>query len=323
MASSGKIQISRYKQINMVDINTIELSFKRIPEYNAELAKTVPSNIKTNYLVGSVVAIGIGLFTLFATSQSMLKILGGGLAVGGVGTSIYILQRKTDDSSEAQEERKKLDIAEGIRKAKANVTNERIRLTNAAHCFRPFNFDTANSIGDSISFNSYIVKVTDRPDSINIGLRTDKILYRTESYAEFYTTKRGKLKSRQRKRKVADRVKFTVAFPTRKRAVKGVMAFDSYNQMVSLYSARHQKAQDLAEFNQRYAIAEENIRKHGDQVYFSPEEKKAIEEAKELASFDLRLNQIGEEVAIVIDESEFAELALLGLRGLMYNELRI
>jgi hypothetical protein len=307
MASSGKIQISRYKQINMVDINTIELSFKRIPEYNAELAKTVPSNIKTNYLVGSVVAIGIGLFTLFATSQSMLKILGGGLAVGGVGTSIYILQRKTDDSSEAQEERKKLDIAEGIRKAKANVTNERIRLTNAAHCFRPFNFDTANSIGDSISFNSYIVKVTDRPDSINIGLRTDKILYRTESYAEFYTTKRGKLKSRQRKRKVADRVKFTVAFPTRKRAVKGVMAFDSYNQMVSLYSARHQKAQDLAEFNQRYAIAEENIRKHGDQVYFSPEEKKAIEEAKELASFDLRLNQIGEEVAIFIDESEFAE----------------
>lgn len=108
MASSGKIQISRYKQINMVDINTIELSFKRIPEYNAELAKTVPSNIKTNYLVGSVVAIGIGLFTLFATSQSMLKILGGGLAVGGVGTSIYILQRKTDDSSEAQEERKSL-----------------------------------------------------------------------------------------------------------------------------------------------------------------------------------------------------------------------
>ena len=291
----------------MVDINTIELSFKRIPEYNAELAKTVPSNTKINFLVGSVVAIGIGLFTLFATSQSMLKILGGGLAVGGVGTSIYILQRKTDDSSEAQEERKKFDIAEGIRKAKANVTNERIRLTNAAHSFHPFNFDTANSIGDSISFNSYIVKVTDRLDSINIGLRTDKILYRTESYAEFYTTKRGKLKSRQRKRKVADRVKFTVAFPTRKRAVKGVMPFERYNQMVSLYNARHQKAQDLAEFNQRYTIAEANIRKHGDQIYFSPEEKKAIEEAKELASFDLRLNQIGEEVAIVIDESEFVE----------------
>ena len=56
----------------MVDINTIELSFKRIPEYNSELAKTVPSNIKTNYLVSSVVAIGIGLFTLFVTSQSML-----------------------------------------------------------------------------------------------------------------------------------------------------------------------------------------------------------------------------------------------------------
>ena len=138
-------------------------------------------------------------------------------------------------------------------------------------------------------------------------MRTDKILYRTESYAEFYTTKRGKLKSRQRKRKVADRVKFTVAFPTRKRAVKGVMPFERYNQMVSLYNARHQKAQDLAEFNQRYTIAEENIRKHGDQIYFSPEEKKAIEEAKELASFDLRLNQIGEEVAIVIDESEFVE----------------
>jgi len=151
-------------------------------------------------------------------------------------------------------------------------------------------------------------------------LRTDKILYRTESYAEFYTTKRGKLKSRQRKRKVADRVKFTVAFPTRKRAVKGVMPFDSYNQMISLYNARHQKAQDLAEFNQRYTIAEENIRKHGDQIYFSPEEKKAIEEAKALASFDMRLNQIGEEVAIVIDESEFAEFdQKLGLDSFSSN----
>ncbi|WP_271253814.1 hypothetical protein [Pseudanabaena sp. Chao 1811] len=304
----------------MVDINTIELSFKRIPEYNAELAKTVPSNVKTNYLVGSVIAIGIGLFTLLATSQSMLKILGGGLAVGGVGTSVYISQRKTDDSSEAQEERKKFNIAESIRKAKANVSNERVRLTNAAHSFHSFSFDTANAIGDSISFNSYTVKVTDRPDSINIGLRTDKILYRTESYAEFYTTKGGKLKSRQRKRKVADRVKFTVAFPTRKRAVKGVMPFDSYNQMISLYNARHQKAQDLAEFNQRYTIAEENIRKHGDQIYFSPEEKKAIEEAKALASFDLRLNQIGEEVAIVIDESEFAEFdQQLGLDSFSSN----
>jgi hypothetical protein len=291
----------------MVDINTIELSFKRIPEYNAELAKTVPSNTKTNFLVGSVIAIGIGLFTLLATSQSMLKILGGSLAVGGVGTAIYISQRKTDDSREAQEERKKFNIAESIRKARANITNERIRLTNAAHSFHIFSFDTANAIGDRLEFNSYIVKVTDRPDSINIGLRTDKILYRTEVYAEFYTTKRGKLKSRQRNRKVPDRVKFTVAFPTRKRTVKGVMPFDIYNQMVSLYNSRHQKAQDLAEFNQRYAIAEENIRKHGDRIYFSPEEEKAIEEAKVLASFDLRLNQIGEEVAIVIDESEFAE----------------
>jgi hypothetical protein len=304
----------------MVDINIIELSFKRIPEYNAELAKTVPSNTKTNYLIGSIVAIGVGLFTLLATSQSMLKILGGSLAAGGVGTSIYISQRKTNDSSEAQEERKKFNIAESIRKAKANVANERVRLTNAAHSFRSFSFDTANTIGDSISFNSYIVKVTDRPDSINIGLRTDKILYRTESYAEFYTTKRGKLKSRQRSRKVPDRVKFTLAFPTRKRAVKGVMPFGSYNQMVSLYNARHQKAQDLAEFNQRYKIAEDNIRKHGDQVYFSPEEKKAIEEAKALASFDLRLNQIGEEVAIVIDESEFAEFdRKLGLDSFSSN----
>jgi hypothetical protein len=115
-------------------------------------------------------------------------------------------------------------------------------------------------------------------------------------------------------------VKFTVAFPTRKRAVKGVMPFDSYNQMISLYNARHQKAQDLAEFNQRYTIAEENIRKHGDQIYFSPEEKKAIEEAKALASFDMRLNQIGEEVAIVIDESEFAEFdQKLGLDSFSSN----
>ena len=37
------------------------------------------------------------------------------------------------------------------------------------------------------------------------------------------------------------------------------------------------------------------------------QEKRLREEAKELASFDLRLNQIGEEVAIFIDESEFAE----------------
>ena len=304
----------------MVDINTVELSFKLIPKYNDKLAKTVPSNTKTNYLVGSVVAIGIGLFTLLATSQSMLKILGGGLAVGGVGTSIYILQRKTDDSSEAQEERKKFNIAESIRKAKTNVTNERVRLTNAAHSWHSFSFDTANAIDDRITFNSYTVKVADRPDSINIGLRTDKILYRTESYAEFYTTKRGNLKSRQRSRKVADRVKFTVAFPTRKRAIKGVIPFDSYNQMVSLYNARHQKAQALAEFNQRYAIAEENVRKHGDQIYFSPEEKKSMEEAKELASFDLRLNQIGETVAIVIDESEFAEFdQKLGLDSFSSN----
>lgn len=304
----------------MVDVNTIELSFKRIPEYNAELAKTVPSNTKTNYLVGSVLAIGIGLFTLLANSQSMIKILGGGLAFGGVGTSIYILQRKTDDSSEAQEERKKFNIAESIRKAKVNVTSERGRLTDAAHRFHSFSFDTANAIGDHITFNSYIVRVTDRPDSINIGLRTDKILYRSETYIEFYTTKRGKLKSRQRSRKVPDRVKFTVAFPTRKRAVKGVMPFNSYNQMVALYNARYQKAQHLAEFNKRYTIAEENIIKHGDQIYFSSEEEKAIEEAKELASFDLCLNQIGQEVAIVIDESEFAEFdQKLGLDSFSSN----
>jgi len=291
----------------MIDITIIELAFKRIPEYNSEIVKTVPSHTKTNYLFGSFVAIGVGLFTLIVTSQSMVKILGGGVAAGGVGVSIYALQRKVDDSIEAQEERAKFAIAENIRKAKVTVNSERASLTQAAHGFYSFSFDTANSINDAITFNSYEVKVTDRPDSINIGLRTDKILYRTETYAEFYTTKRGKLKSRQRKRKVADRVKFTIAFLTRKRAVKGVMQFGAYNQMISLYNLRHQKAQDLAEFNKRYAIAEENIRKHGDQLYFSPEEKKAIEYAKELARFDLMLGQIGEVVPIVIDESEFAE----------------
>ncbi|WP_434687625.1 hypothetical protein [Pseudanabaena minima] len=291
----------------MVDIHTVELSFKRIPEYNAKLAKTVPSSTKTNYLVGSIIAIGIGLFTLLVNSQSIPNILGGSLAVGGVVTSIYILQRTTDDSSEAQEERKKFHIAESIHKAKINVKNEQVRLTNAAHSWHSFGFDTTNTIGDRIAFNSYTVKVTDRPDSINIGLRIDKILYRTEFYTEFYTAKQDKLKSRQCKRKIPDRIKFTIAFPTRKRAVKGIMPFDSYNQMVTLYNARHQKAQELVEFSQRYAIAEENIRKHGDRIYFSPEEKKAIEDLENLASFDLRLNQIGKEVAIVVDESKFAK----------------
>lgn len=294
-------------KIQMIDISTIELAFKRIPEYNSEIAKTVPSQTKTNYLFGSFVAIGIGLFTLLVTSQSMVKILGGGVAAGGVGVSIYTLQRKADDSTEAQEERAKFAIAENIRKAKLAVNSARASLTQAAHGFHSFSFDTANSINDAIVFNSYEVKVTDRPDSINVGLRTDKILYRTETYAEFYTTKRGKLKSRQRKRKVADRVKFTIAFPNRKRAAKGVMLFDTYNQMISLYNLRHQKAQNLAEFNKRFAIAEENICKHGDQLYFSPEEKKAIEHDKDLKRFDLMLSQIGEVVPIVIDESEFAE----------------
>jgi hypothetical protein len=298
----------------MVDINTIELAFKLIPEYNSEVAKTVPSNIKTNYLIGSIIVIGIGLFTLLATSQTMLKVLGGGLAIGGMGSSIYISQRKIDDSSEAQEERQKFNIAESIRKAKVNVARERERLTDAAHSWHSFSFDTANAIGDRITFNSYTVKVTDRPDCINIGLSTEKILYRTESYAEFYTTKRGKLKSRQRQRKVADRVKFTVAFPFRKRAVKGVMPFDHYNRMVALYNARHQKAQGLAEFNQRYAIAEENIRKHGDRIYVSPEEKQALENAKDLASFDLQLNQIGEAVPIIVTESELRAIGLPAIR---------
>ncbi|MDG3496445.1 MULTISPECIES: hypothetical protein [Pseudanabaena] len=69
--------------------------------------------------------------------------------------------------------------------------------------------------------------------------------------------------------------------------------------MTSLYSARHQKALDLAEFHHRYAIAEENIRHHGKQIYLSPEEKQAIAHRKELAEFDLMLSKTDRAFSIV------------------------
>jgi len=291
----------------MITVETIELSLKKIPPYNEELAKTIPSSNKTNFLIASVTGIGIGIVLALSSSQSIVKFLGGSLALGGVGTSIYVLQRKTDDSDEAKEERKKFGVAEGIRKAKKSVEGEREALTTAAHSFHTFKFDTLNTIHDAIKFNSYKVLVTDRPEYVNIGLREDKILYRTETYNEYYTTKRGEMRSRQKKRKVPDKVKFTIAFPDRKRAVKGVMEFTSYYQMIALYNARHSKAQNLAEFHRRYAIAQEKVNKDGDQVYFSPEEIKEIEDAKKLAEFDLLLGEIGKEVLVEIDESEFRE----------------
>ena len=47
--------------------------------------------------------------------------------------------------------------------------------------------------------------------------------------------------------------------------------------------------------------------KHGEQIYFSPAEHKAIEDAKKLAEFDLLLAEIGQEVLVEVDESEFSE----------------
>lgn len=291
----------------MLDIEMIERSLKKIPDYNPELAKTIPSSNKTNFLIASVTGIGLGIFLTLSSSQSVVKFLGGGLAFGALGTSIYVLQRKTDDSDEAKEERKKFNIAEGIRKAKSSVEQEQRVLTNAAHGFHVFKFDTPNSIRDEIKFNSYKVLVTDRPESVNIGLREDKILYRTETYNEYYTTKRGEMRSRQKKRKVPDKVKFTIAFPDRKRAVKGVMEFGKYNEIIVLYNARHSKAQSLAEFHKRYTIAQEKVSKDGEQIYFSPDEIKAIADHKKLAEFDLLLAEIGKEVLVEIDESEFSE----------------
>jgi hypothetical protein len=303
----------------MIDVDIIERSLKKIPDYNPELAKTIPSSNKTNFLIASVSGIGLGIF-LMLSSQSVVKFLGGSLAAGGLGTSVYVLQRKTDDSTEAQEERTKFNVAENIRKAKSSVVQEQQALTNAAHNLHSFKFDTPNSIGDEIKFNSYRVLVTDRPESVNIGLREDKILYRTETYNEYYTTKRGEMRSRQKKRKVADKVKFTIAFPSRKRAVKGVMEFADYYQMTGLYNARHSQAENLAEFNRRYTAAQEKVSKDGEQIYFSPDEIKAIADNKKLAEFDLLLAEIGQEVLVEVDESEFSEFdQKLGLDLLSSN----
>ena len=304
----------------MITVETIELSLKKIPSYDQELAKTIPSSNKTNFLVASVTGLGLGIFLLLSSSQSIIKFLGGGLAAGGLGASVYVLQRKTDDSAEAQEERTKFNMAENVRKAKSSVAQEQQTLTNAAHTFHTFKFDTPNSIRDEIKFNSYKVLVTDRPESVNIGLREDKILYRTETYNEYYTTKRGEMRSRQKKRKVADKVKFTIAFPSRKRAVKGVMEFADYYQMNALYNARHSNAENLVEFNRRYTAAQEKVSKDGEQIYFSPDEIKAIADNKKLAEFDLLLAEIGQEVLVEIDESEFSEFdQKLGLDLLSSN----
>ena len=291
----------------MIAVETIELSLKRIPSHDEKLAKTIPSSNKTNFLIASLTGLGLGIFLTLSSSQSIVKFLGGGLAVGGLGTLVYVLQHKTDDSVDAQEERTKFKIAENIRKAKSSVVQEQKTLTNAAHSFHTFKFDTPNTVKDEIRFNSYKVLVTDRPECVNIGLREDKILYRTETYNEYYTTKRGEMRSRQQKRKVPDKVKFTIAFPSRKRAVKGVMEFGNYYQMTALYNARHSKAENLAQFNSRFSIAQANVSKHGEQIYFSPAENKAIEDAKKLAEFDLLLAEIGQEVLVEVDESEFSE----------------
>jgi hypothetical protein len=49
------------------------------------------------------------------------------------------------------------------------------------------------------------------------------------------------------------------------------------------------------------------VSKDGEQVYFSPDEIKAIADNKKLAEFDLLLAEIGKEVLVEIDESEFSE----------------
>ncbi len=304
----------------MITVETIELSLKKVPSYDQELAKTIPSSNKTNFLIASLTGLGLGIFLFLSSSQSIFKFVGGGLAAGGLGTSVYVLQRKTDDSIDAQEERTKFKIVENIRKAKSSVGQEQQALTSAAHNFYTFKFDTPNTIQDEIKFNSYKVLVTDSPECVNIGLREDKVLYRTETYNEYYTTKRGEMRSRQKKRKVPDKVKFTIAFPSRKQAVKGVMEFANYYQMIGLYNARHSKAQNLAEFHGRYAIAQEKVSKNGKQIYFSPDETKAIEDAKNLADFDLLLAEIGQEVLVEVDDSEFSEFdQKLGLDLLSSN----
>lgn len=301
----------------MIDVDTIELSLKQVPTYNPKLAQTVNSRTKKNYLIGSSIATSLGLLLLLLSPQGFTKILGGGMAGGGAVTYIYTTKRKVDDSSEAEEERIKFKIAESIRQAKITVDNTRKTLTQAAHETHSFCFDTVNTINDTISFNSYTVQVTARGQWVNVGLRPDKILYRTENRAELYTTKRGKVRARQRKVKVPDRVKFTIAFPDRSRAVKGVMSCESYDRMVSLYNQRHQKAKALLEFNNRYTTAENNVLKTGDKIYLSTEEKQEIEAARELEKFDRILDQIGQEVPVQIDEGEFTEFdKLLGLDSL-------
>lgn len=275
----------------MVDINTIELALKYAPEFDLAIAKTVPSLAKRNYLIGSCLTILLGLFVAFLIPSEIASILGGGITVMGIGMAIYSIQSQIDDSIEAQEERIKLKITQSIRRAKVTVTNEQKKLTSAAHTWHKFSFDNGNNSNHTIAFNSYIIQITNRPDCLNVDFRSEQILYRTEVYAEFYSTKSGELKSRQRQHKVPDRVKFTIALPNHKRTVKGVMGFDAYHQMTSLYSARHQKALDLAEFHHRYAIAEENIRHHGQRIYLSPEEKQAIAHRQELAEFDLILGK--------------------------------
>ncbi|WP_055073950.1 hypothetical protein [Pseudanabaena sp. 'Roaring Creek'] len=275
----------------MVDINTIELALKYSPEFDLAIAKTVPSLAKRNYLIGSCLAIGLGLFAAFLIPSEIANILGGGITVMGIGMAIYSIQSQIDDSIEAQEERIKLKIAQSVRRAKVTVTNEQKKLTKAAHTWHRFSFDNGNNSNHTITFNSYIIKIANRPDCLNVDFRIEQILYRTEVYAEFYSTKSGELKSRQRQHKVPDRVKFTISLPNHKRTVKGVMGFDDYHQMTSLYSARHQKALDLAEFHHRYAIAEEHIRNDGKRIYLSPEEKQAIAHRQELAEFDLMLGK--------------------------------
>jgi len=304
----------------MIDIETIELSLKQAPTYNPQLAQTVNSRTKKNYLIGSSVAASLGLILLLTGPQGVSKFLGGSMAGGGVITYIYTIKRKVDDSSEAKEERLKFKIAESIRQAKTTVDNTRQALTQAAHEIHSFSFDTTNTIDDTISFNSYSVQVTGRGEWVNIGLRPDKILYRMETRAELYTTKRGKVRARQKKVKVPDRVKFTIAFPDRSRAVKGVMPCESYDRMVSLYNQRYRKAQALLEFNNRYTLAEDNVRKAGNQLYLSQEEKQKIEATRELAKFDRMLDQIGKEVPIEVNESEFTEFdKLLGLDSVSDN----
>ncbi|ELS32875.1 MULTISPECIES: hypothetical protein [Pseudanabaena] len=197
----------------MIDINTIELALKYAPEFDLAIAKTVPSLAKRNYLVGSCLAILLGLFAAFFMPSEIANMLGGGITVMGIGMAIYSIQSQIDDSIEAQEERVKLKITKSIRRAKVTVNNEHKNLTSAAHTWHRFSFDNGNTTNHTIAFNSYVTKITNRPDCLNVDFRTEQILYRTEVYAEFYSTKSGELKSRQRQHKVADRVKFTIALP--------------------------------------------------------------------------------------------------------------